>query len=187
MPSEAPYLGQHCRSPYSWREQLGRILWRVVEGTIFRWSPTFLHSWRAWLLKGFGADIPAPGQVVIFPSASVHFPWRLTLEPRVMIGRHVRLYNLGRITLRRGANISQYTHLCAGSHDYCSWSMPVQPGEIVIGENVWVAAQVFIGPGVTIGNLCVVGAGSVVVSNLPSRVVAAGNPCRPLKPRPEPQ
>lgn len=103
-----------------------------------------------------------------------------------MVGREVTLYNLGRITLRRGANISQRSHLCAGTHDYRRWSMPVVRREIVIGENVWVAAQVFVGPGVTIGELAVVAAGSVVLDDLPERTVCAGNPCRVLKPRPEP-
>jgi putative colanic acid biosynthesis acetyltransferase WcaF len=42
---------------------------------------------------------------------------------------------------------------------------------------------VFVGPGVRIGELCVVGARSVVVKDLPPRMVCAGNPCRPLKER----
>jgi len=50
-----------------------------------------------------------------------------------------------------------------------------------------VAADSFIGPGVTVGELCVVGARSVVVKDLPARTVCAGNPCRPVKERPEPR
>ncbi len=185
-PAEAPFLGQDCRSPYSWREHVARAAWVMVQSTLFRFSPSRLHGWRAWLLRCFGSDIPQPSQVVIFPSTRVHFPWQLRLEPHSMVGREVTLYNLGRITLRRGANISQRSHLCAGTHDYRRWSMPVVRREIVIGENVWVAAQVFVGPGVTIGELAVVAAGSVVLDDLPERTVCAGNPCRVLKPRPEP-
>lgn len=187
MPRPEPaYLGQGCRSPYTGRELLGRRLWAVVEATLFRWSPEMCHGWRARLLKLFGADIPRPGEVVIFPSATVYFPWQLRLEPRAMVGRHVKLYNLARITLRRGANVSQFAHLCAGSHDYRQWAMPLVRSEIVIGENAWVAADVFIGPGVTVGELSVVGARSVVVNDLPPRMVCVGHPCRPVKPRPEP-
>ena len=58
---------------------------------------------------------------------------------------------------------------------------------ITIGKNAWVAADVFVGPGVTIGELCVVGARSVVVRDLPPRMVCAGHPCRPLHERPEPE
>jgi len=57
---------------------------------------------------------------------------------------------------------------------------------IVVGENAWLGADVFVGPGVTIGNLCVVGARSVVVKDLPERTVCAGNPCRVLKERARP-
>lgn len=50
-----------------------------------------------------------------------------------------------------------------------------------IGRNCWIGAGALIMPGVTIGDNTVVGAGSVVTKDLPSHVVAAGNPCRVLK------
>ncbi|RYF46866.1 MAG: putative colanic acid biosynthesis acetyltransferase, partial [Cytophagaceae bacterium] len=50
-------------------------------------------------------------------------------------------------------------------------------------DNAWVAAEVFIHPGVTIGNGCVIGARSVVVSDMPQWMVCTGHPCKPLKPR----
>ncbi|MGL4623545.1 MAG: sugar O-acetyltransferase [Culicoidibacterales bacterium] len=53
---------------------------------------------------------------------------------------------------------------------------------IVIGDNVWVGAQVVINPGVTIGENTVIGAGSVVTKDIPANVVAVGNPCRVLRP-----
>lgn len=52
---------------------------------------------------------------------------------------------------------------------------------ITIGNNVWIGAQCIILPGVTIGDNSVIGAGSVVTRNIPSNVVAVGNPCRILK------
>jgi len=103
-----------------------------------------------------------------------------------MIGPRVTVYNLARITLQRGANISQNCHLCAGSHDYSRWAMPLVAKPITIGENTWIGADVFVGPGVSVGELCVVGARSVVVRDLPARTVCAGNPCRVLKDRTPP-
>ena len=186
MPVEKPYLGQDCVTPYPRSEVLRRELWRLVQATLFRWSPRPLHGFRAGLLRFFGATVPEPSQVVVFPTARITFPWRLTLEPRSMVGPGVTLYNPGPITLRRGANLSQGCHLCAGSHDYRLWSMPLTARPIVIGENAWLAAEVFVGPGVTIGELCVVGARSVVVRDLPAATVCAGNPCVPVKDRPTP-
>lgn len=51
-----------------------------------------------------------------------------------------------------------------------------------IGKNCWLGAGVIVVPGVTIGDNTVVGAGSVVTKDLPGNVVAAGNPCRVLRP-----
>lgn len=185
MSNEAPYLGQGCVTPDPRGEVLLRWLWAFVQATIFRWSPRPLHGFRARLLRLFGADIPQPSQVVVFPTVRIIHPWRLTLEPRAMIGRHVTVYNLGRITLKRGANISQNCHLCAGTHDFTRWSMPLLTPPIVIGENAWIGADVFVGPGVTIGERCVVGARSVVIRDLPPRKICVGHPCRPVKDRPE--
>lgn len=51
-----------------------------------------------------------------------------------------------------------------------------------IGRNCWIGAGVMIVPGITIGDNVVVGAGSVVTKDIPSNVVAVGNPCRILRP-----
>ncbi len=181
MSNPAPYLGQDCATPYPKNEVLRRWLWLMVQSTIFRWSPRPLHGFRAGLLKIFGADITGP--VVIFPTARVVFPWKLSLAPRSMVGPHVNLYNLAPIRLEHGANLSQHCHLCAGTHDFTRWAMPLVAQPIVIGPNAWLGADVFVGPGVTVGELCVVGARSVVVRDLPARQVCAGSPCRPLRER----
>lgn len=183
---EPPYLAQGCVTPYPRGELVRQRLWSVVQATVFRFSPPRAHAFRARLLRLFGADVPEPAQVVVFASARVFFPWKLRLEPRAMIGREVNLYNLAPVTLRRGANLSQGVHLCAGSHDFTRWSMPLDARPIVIGANAWLAAEVFVGPGVTVGELAVVGARSVVMRDQPARMVCAGNPCRPLRPRPDP-
>ena len=52
---------------------------------------------------------------------------------------------------------------------------------ITIGDDVWIGANVCVLPGVTIGSNVVIGAGSVVNKDIPSGVVAAGNPCRPIR------
>ena len=179
-----PYLGQNCTTPYPRSMVLRLWLWLFVQSTLFRWSPRPLHGFRAWLLRCFGADIPGP--VVIFPTAKVVFPQKLSLAPRSMVGPHVNLYNLAAIRLEYGANLSQHCHLCAGTHDFTRWAMPLVTAPIVIGRNAWLGADIFVGPGVTIGELAVVGARSVVVKDLPARKICVGSPCRPVKDRPEP-
>ena len=56
---------------------------------------------------------------------------------------------------------------------------------IKVGSNVWFGGNVCVMPGVTIGDNVVIGGGSVVTKDIPSGVVAVGNPCRPIKDIPE--
>lgn len=53
---------------------------------------------------------------------------------------------------------------------------------ITVGNNVWIGAHVSVLPGVTIGDNCVIGAGSVVTRSIPADSLAAGNPCRVIRP-----
>lgn len=81
--------------------------------------------------------------------------------------------------------------LCAPNVLISSAGHPIHPdsrnsgyeygAEINIGDNVWIGGNVVIVPGVTIGNNVVIGAGSVVTKDIPSNVVAVGNPCRVLR------
>lgn len=55
------------------------------------------------------------------------------------------------------------------------------PKPITIGERVWLCGNVTVVPGVTIGDDTIIGAGSVVTKDIPSGVIAAGNPCKVLR------
>lgn len=79
-----------------------------------------------------------------------------------------------------GPNVSIYT-ACHSTdpverNSRQEWALPVS-----IGHNVWIGGSVTILPGVTIGDNVTIGAGSVVVSDIPSNTVAVGNPCRVVK------
>ena len=52
---------------------------------------------------------------------------------------------------------------------------------VTIGSDVWIGGNVVINPGVTIGDDVVIGSGSVVTKDIPSHVIAAGNPCRVIR------
>lgn len=60
----------------------------------------------------------------------------------------------------------------------------IQCSDVIIGRNVFIGAHAMILKGVTIGENSVIGAGSVVSSSIAANMIAAGNPCRPLKPLP---
>lgn len=56
---------------------------------------------------------------------------------------------------------------------------------VTIGDNVWFGSNVTVCPGVTVGDNTIIGAGSVITKDIPANVIAAGNPCRVIKPLPD--
>jgi putative colanic acid biosynthesis acetyltransferase WcaF len=114
---------------------------------------------------------------------TVEVPWNLTVGAHAVIGDYAILYCLGEITLGDRVTVSQYSHLCAGSHDYTRADMPLLRLPISIGDDAWVAADVFVGPGIAIGTGTVVGARSSVFGNLPEWKICVGNPAKPVKDR----
>jgi putative colanic acid biosynthesis acetyltransferase WcaF len=168
-------------SPWSRREKLGRALWYCVEATLFRYSPRPLYRWRNWLLRRFGAHVHPSAR--IRPTVTVEVPWHLTVGADAIIGDHAILYCLGEVTVGARAVVSQYAHLCAGTHDHTRRSFPLLKMPIAIGDDAWIAADVFVGPGVRIGSGAVVGARSGVFSDLPQWTVCIGTPAKPVGPR----
>jgi putative colanic acid biosynthesis acetyltransferase WcaF len=126
------------------------------------------------ILRIFGAKIGK--DVKIYPSANIMFPWNLEIGDRTVIAWEVIIYNLGKITIGQDTIISQYTHLCAGNHDYNSTDFKLLKTPITIGDNVWIAADVFVGPGVNVGNHSIIYARSVVVKNIPANSIVTGHP-----------
>jgi putative colanic acid biosynthesis acetyltransferase WcaF len=153
----------------------------MATATLFR--PSF-HNWygfRAWLLRLFGARLG--NNVRVRRTAKIEIPWNLDIGDDVSIGDSAILYSLGPIKIGARSFLSQYAHLCAGSHDSQHVNYPLLRPPITIGTDCWIAADAFVGPGVTIGDRTVVGARASVFSDLPSDVIAVGNPAKPIKPR----
>jgi len=174
-------IGQKEESPWSMKEKIGRVAWMLVQGTLFRWS---FHNWYAWrrlLLRCFGAKIGR--DVRIRPTVRIEIPWHLAIADGVAVGDFAILYSLGDIRIGRGATISQYAHLCAGTHDYSKPQFPLICPPIGIGEEVWIAADAFVGPNVTIGDRAIVGARATVVKDIADDQIVGGNPARFLKRR----
>jgi len=168
-------------SPWSFREKLARVVWMMVGKPVFRLS---FHNWyrfRATWLRLFGARIGKG--VAIRPSVNIEIPWMLHIDDQAAVGDHAILYSLGEIRIGKRAIISQYTHLCAGTHDYNDHRFTLVRKGITVGDDVWVGADVFIGPGVSVGRLAVIGARSSVYRDTPGGKVSVGNPARPVKDR----
>jgi putative colanic acid biosynthesis acetyltransferase WcaF len=142
------------------------------------------HNWyasRACLLRLFGGQIGR--NVRLRRTVKIEIPWNLRIADDVSIGDEAILYSLGIIEVGARTFISQYAHLCAGTHDYTRRDYPLQKLPVVIGSDCWIATDAFVGPGVTIGDRSVVGARSSVFKDVACDLVVAGNPARTIKPR----
>ena len=153
------------------RNKLGRALWSVVWGLLFRFSPRGMFAWRAFLLRLFGANLGSG--VHVYPSAKIWAPWNLVMGQRACIADHVICYNVSMITIGDFSTVSQFSNLCTASHDYRSWDHPLMVGNITMGSQVWVTADVFIGPGVNIGDGAVVTARTTIFDDIEPWVVVS--------------
>ena len=175
-------LDKTAAYPYARREYVRRAAWNVVQATLFRFSPPKAVRWRRWLLTLFGAKMgPHAGTRA---TVRIFHPWLFEMGNWSMLGQRVVVYNLGPVRIGEHSVVSQEAYLCAGTHDYTKPNLPLLRPSITIGDGVWVAAQAFLGPGVTIGDNAVIAARAVVVKDVPPGVVAGGNPCKVIKPRP---
>jgi putative colanic acid biosynthesis acetyltransferase WcaF len=156
-------------------------LWWLVQALLFKPSPQVFYGWRRFLLRLFGARIGRG--VIIRPSVTVTYPWKLSIGDWSWVGDHVTLYTLGDIMVGESAVISQHSYICTGSHDYTQPSFDIYAQPIRIESEAWLATNVFVGPGVTVGRGAVVGACSVTFKDVPAGMICAGNPLKVVRPR----
>ncbi|MGA2050326.1 MAG: WcaF family extracellular polysaccharide biosynthesis acetyltransferase [Terracidiphilus sp.] len=156
-------------------------LWWLVEMLLFHPSPQVMFGWRRFLLRIFGAKIGKG--VLIRRSATVTYPWRLTIGNWCWVGDHATLYTLGEITIDENTVISHHAYLCTASHDYTRPTFDQFAKPIHVESEAWIATSAYVGPGVTIGQGAVVGACSVVLKDVPANIVCAGNPLKVLRAR----
>lgn len=154
-------------------------LWWLVDAIAFRTSPQFMYGWRVFLLRLFGAKIG--DCCVIRPTVKITYPWKVSLGNNVWLGDDAVLYSLGEITIGSNSVISQKCYLCTGSHDYKVSSFDIFSMPIRIGDGTWIATDVFVGPGVSIGDSIVVGARSSVFSDLGGSAIYIGSPAKKIR------
>ncbi len=182
QPLVQPADGQrNAAVSFSLRNRLVRVVWQIVWALFAAWTPPPLHAWRGFLLRSFGARIGRGTR--IYGTAIVWLPANLDVGDGSIIGPRVRVYNQGRITIGTNTVVSQGAHLCASTHDYESPNFQLVLRPIVIGNDAWVAAEAFVGPGVTIGDGAVLAARGVAVRDIEPWSVAGGNPAKQIRMR----
>jgi len=102
---------------------------------------------------------------------------------RAVIGPDVDVYCVAQIHVHADAMVSQYSYLCAATHDYRKANLPLVAKPIEIQSGAWVCADAFVGPGVTIGQRAIVGARAAVFRDVAAGQIVGGNPAKFIKMR----
>jgi maltose O-acetyltransferase len=120
----------------------------------------------------------------IQPPFACDYGYNVSIGDHVFINFNAVILDCAPVTIGDGAQIASAVQLLAADHprdaqtrrDLLELARPVS-----IGSNVWLGAAAIVLPGVSVGDDSVIGAGSVVTRDIPSGVVAVGNPCRVVR------
>ena len=172
-----PYL----RPAFSLRDRLKRALWNGCWLLLYRVSPRPLHSWRALLLRAFGAKL---GPNCHFYSGSrIWAPRNLSCADQVTVADGAEIYNPAPIYFGSHAIVSQGAYICGATHDFDDPAFPLLAYSMQIGAYAWICARASVGPGVNVGEGAVLGLASVASRDLEPWGVYAGAPARRTKER----
>lgn len=185
--TEAPSEGVKQDGPkfggptFSFGHRLQRFIWMTAWAMFAAWTPPPCHAWRRLVLRIFGAQLHPTAR--IYGSVRVWWPKNLVMGSYATLGPGVECYNIAPVTLETLACVSQRAHLCTGTHDVDDPDHPLRARPITIKANAWIAAEAFVGPGVTVGEGAVLGARGVIFRDMTPWTIFTGNPALPLRMR----
>ena len=159
---------------FSLGNRITRVVWGLTWLVLARFTPPPLHRWRRLVLLAFGATIGRGTRV--HASVAIWLPRNLELGEQVLIGPGARLYNQGVIRIGAWSVISQRAHLCASTHQVDDPNFQLECRPIAVGERCWVAAEAFVGPGVTMGDGAVLAARGALFEDATADGIYRGNP-----------
>ena len=170
------------KNSLSRKNKVKRFIWTIMWTVFARPVPrSLLSGWKRFLLRCFGAKVHSTAH--IYSSARVYAPWNLEMNEYSCLASEVDCYNVDKVIIGAHSTVSQKSYLCTSSHDIENNTNPLVTAPIIIEDQVWVAADAFIGMGVTIGQGAVVGARAAVFKDVESWTVVGGNPAKFIKKR----
>jgi maltose O-acetyltransferase len=174
---------------------------RMLAGELYRGSdPELVHDRRRCrlLLRRINDEPDDEERLALFrellggmgsgsfiqPPFACDYGYNVSVGDGVFVNFNTVILDCAPVTIGDGAQIASGVQLLAADHprdaqsrrDLLELARPVS-----IGSNVWLGAGAIVLPGVSVGDDSVIGAGSVVTRDVPSGVVAVGNPCRVVR------
>ena len=170
------------KNKLSLKNQIARFVWTIVWFVFARPLPRSIgNKWRIVLLKIFGAKVKYTSMV--YSSVRIYMPWKLKMAEYSCLAPEVDCYNVDWVIVGANSTVSQKSYLCTASHDIYKTNIPLITAPIIIEEQAWVAADAFVGPGITIGQGAVVAARAVVIKDVEPWTIVGGNPAKFIKNR----
>lgn len=164
--AELAALNKHCRELM---EKFNRTRYDVGDDRMKYIRELFLHVGKGAYIEpevyfDYGCHISVGDNFYANTGLIILDQCRVTIGNNVFFGPRVNIYCAGH-PIDAGVRNQQL-----------EYGKPV-----TIGNDVWVGGNVVFNPGVTVGDDVVIGSGSVVTKDIPSHVIAAGNPCRVIR------
>ena len=144
----------------------GNVLEMLLDGRLEVGEHVLLEP-NVWLTA------PAPGRIRIGGGSFLNLGVQVAAVDLVEIGEHCMFAN--------GCFVTDGSHRFDDPDRPVTWQGFTSKGPTRVGDNVWCGANVVVTSGVTIGARCVIGANSVVTTDLPPYSIAAGSPARVLR------
>lgn len=166
---------------FSLGNRVYRLTWGIAWLLLAAWTPPPFHGWRCFLVRLFGGQVGYKAR--IYGSVRIWSPANLVLGDHAGIGPAAKIYSMGQIMIDDYVVVSQGAHLCAGTHDVSDAYFQLQARPIRIGARAWIAAEAFVGPGVTVGEGAVLGARGCAMRDLDPWTIYSGNPAQAIRPR----
>ncbi|WP_041584050.1 DapH/DapD/GlmU-related protein [Phocaeicola salanitronis] len=166
------------------KDKLKNMVWRIVNKTLFRFTPPYLslfRKWRVLLVRLFGGQVD--WNASLHPTAVIDYPWNLMMREKASLGEKCWVYAMAPISIGELTCIGKDVYLLTGSHDIEKSTFDLVTKPIKIGKGCWIATAATVLPGIAIGDYCVVAANSVVIKNVEACSVVGGNPAKFIKKR----
>lgn len=169
-------------APFSTKVKIKKKIWAITWALTICWLPKGgFNRWIRMIYRLFGADLSNTS--CVHPTAHIYMPWNLKMGPWSTIASGVHVLNAAPFIMGQNCTVSERAFICCASHNIYSDAHEQINAPIVMGDRSWVAAEAFVGMGVSIGEGAVIGARAAVFKDVETRSVVGGNPAKFIKKR----
>lgn len=156
------------------------VLYNSILLSTMPWFATFKYTVVKKIFKHTGQNVNI-GAKVKFGNGK-----RISIGDNSGIGERGYVVCMADVKIGNNVMMGPEVMILTGGHHYTNADKSLIDNEnfakpVEIGDDVWIGARVTILPGVTVGSRVIIGAGSVVSSDIPGNSICYGNPCRKMK------